>query len=341
MAGPAGDDAANREVAHNGQVAPGDAASGAALPGGGSTSGGGAGLVAAPLPEPAQPVFTRYWLHGKGPAPAGNLPVAVHLHASQAAADGATADRGARIALAGPGGEPGALRLTVACGPEPAAGLAELDVPLQLGVDIPGPLRYDLPPLGHASWELRVRALPGTAAGRYFLAARIRDASGQLLEDAALVTVGEHGAPAPGAGIDELLDRYLADEQATAAELAISLESPREVVLRPGGNGEVAIRLANRAASAVRGEAQLVSPAGSWGSARPWTRGFDIGPGQSATLRYALTAAPAARPGQAWWALVKVMYFGRVRYTEAIACFVADGSSDETLEVPESTAERR
>ena len=31
------------------------------------------------LPEPAQPVFSRYWLHGKGPAPAGNLPVAVHL----------------------------------------------------------------------------------------------------------------------------------------------------------------------------------------------------------------------------------------------------------------------
>ena len=30
-------------------------------------------------PEPAQPVFARYWLHGKGPAPAGNLPVAVHL----------------------------------------------------------------------------------------------------------------------------------------------------------------------------------------------------------------------------------------------------------------------
>ncbi len=29
--------------------------------------------------EPAQPVFARYWLHGKGPAPAGNLPVAVHL----------------------------------------------------------------------------------------------------------------------------------------------------------------------------------------------------------------------------------------------------------------------
>ncbi len=32
--------------------------------------------------EPAQPVFSRYWLHGKGPAPAGNLPVAVHISPS-------------------------------------------------------------------------------------------------------------------------------------------------------------------------------------------------------------------------------------------------------------------
>ena len=29
--------------------------------------------------SPAQPVYTRYWLHNKGPAPAGNVPVAVHL----------------------------------------------------------------------------------------------------------------------------------------------------------------------------------------------------------------------------------------------------------------------
>src|SRR5262249_58873317 len=56
--------------------------------------------------EPAQPVFTRYWLHGKGPAPAGNLPVAVHL------APG-------RVTLDAPGGvaAPTGLCLTVACGP--------------------------------------------------------------------------------------------------------------------------------------------------------------------------------------------------------------------------------
>ncbi|WP_062434415.1 hypothetical protein [Herbidospora daliensis] len=36
---------------------------------------------AAPGAEPCQPVFTRYWLHNTGPAPVGNLPVAVHLTA--------------------------------------------------------------------------------------------------------------------------------------------------------------------------------------------------------------------------------------------------------------------
>ncbi len=298
---------------------------------------------AAAAPEPAQPVFTRYWLHGKGPAPAGNLPVAVHLSAAgpDGRADpGGWAGRGARVTLARAGGEPAALRLTVACGPEPAAGLAELDLPPQLTVEPGGPLRYDLPPRGHARWDLRVRALPGAPAGRYFLAARIGDRAGQRLEDAALVTVGQPGPPSPGLPADQFIERYLADEQATAAELEISLAS-RQLVLPPGGGGEVAVRLANRAASQIRGEAQLVWPAGSWGSAAPWTRGFAAGPGEQVTLRYRLAADPAARPGQEWWVLIKVMYFGRLRYTDAIACSVADESAFETLGVPGTTAERR
>src|SRR6185312_7926772 len=67
------------------------------------------------LPEPAQPVFTRYWLHGKGPAPAGNLPVAVHLSPT-------------RVPLPG-GTGPAVVRLTVAAGPDGAAGAVELEVP--------------------------------------------------------------------------------------------------------------------------------------------------------------------------------------------------------------------
>ena len=37
------------------------------------------GTVLAASTEPVQPVFTRYWLHNCGPAPMGNLPVALTL----------------------------------------------------------------------------------------------------------------------------------------------------------------------------------------------------------------------------------------------------------------------
>ena len=117
----------------------------------------------APAAEPAQPVYTRYWLHGKGPAPAGNLPVAVHV-------------RPGRTAL--PASGAATLRVTVACGLAPAAGQVELDVPPGLRAAPDRPLRYDLPPGGHAGWDLAVSATPETRAGRYFVAARIRDGLG-------------------------------------------------------------------------------------------------------------------------------------------------------------------
>ena len=159
------------------------------------------------------------------------------------------------------------------------------------------------------------------------------------MEDAALITVGEPAMPSADQRGDEFIERYFADEQATAAELEITVAS-RELVLRPGGHGEVAVRLANRTAAGLRGEAQLVSPVGSWHAMRPWTRGFAVGPGEDVTLRYTVTAAASARPGEAWWVLIKVMYFGRTRYTDAIACSIADRPPGETLEVLASTSER-
>ena len=98
--------------------------------------------------EPVQPVYARYWLHGKGPAPAGNLPVAVHFSPT-------------RVALAEPG-EAGLLTLTVGCGPEPASGTVELVVPDGITVTAGQDLRYELVPGGYAAWDLTVRAAPGT-----------------------------------------------------------------------------------------------------------------------------------------------------------------------------------
>ena len=265
-----------------------------------------AGTSAEPPPEPAQPVFTRYWLHGKGPAPAGNLPVAVHLSPG-------------RVPLGHDAA--GTLRLTVGCGPEPASGAVQLDVPDGLSVQPAGPLRYDLPGLGHASWELSVRAQAGAAAGRYFVVAQITDAAGQRLEDAALIAVGEAADPPLTMPVRQLAARLAALDQATAAEAELRLLTPR-LELGPGRSGEIRAVLANRTASALRGEAQLVSPFGSWAQTAPWTSGFSAAPGGEAELAFSVAWPATARPGQHWWALIKVMYFGRVRYTEPVSVSV-------------------
>ena len=203
----------------------------------------------------------------------------------------------------------------MACGPEPAAGVVELDVPAGLAATPAGPLRYDLPALGHAHWDLAVRGAAGAAPGHYFLAARIRDQLGQVLEDATAVMLGgarwrpAAGPPPDGLPRDALLPALDADQQAIAAELEVTVLTPA-VRVRPGAAGELAVRLANRAASPVRGEAQLISPYGSWPAVHPWTRGFSVSPGKEVTLRYHVRVPITTRRGTQWWTMVKLMYFG-------------------------------
>jgi hypothetical protein len=252
--------------------------------------------------EPVEPVHARYWLHGKGPAPAGNLPVAVHFTP-------------ARVALADPA-EVAALTLAVGCGAEPASGTVELVAPEEVSVSPGTDLRYDLAPGGYAAWDLPVRVPPGTAAGRYFVAARIRDDLGQLVEDTAMVAVGERRWPDPGLPPEEELELMQADYAAGAAEADVAVLTPR-LALAPGSQGELRVRVTSGLASELRGEAQLVSPFGTWEMLGPWTQGFSIAPGASTVLRFAVNVPVTARHGQ-WWALVKVMYYGRVRYAEAV-----------------------
>ena len=274
-----------------------------------ASPGGRAGGAAVP-PEPAQPVHARYWLHGKGPAPAGNVPVAVHFTPSRVTLGGTAAD--------GP-----LLTLTVACGPAAAAGQVELVVPSGLVAEVAGlaftgePLRYDLEPGGFAAWNVAVSAPPGTPAGRYFVTARITDDLGQLLEDTALVTLGEAGAPDPDLPPEELFSRLQSDITALVDEAGLEVLTPA-VPLAPGETGELAVRVTSRLASELRGEAQLISPAGTWQAAGPWTQPVTVSPGGAATVRFTVTVPATAAPGWESWLLVKLMYFGRVRYTEAV-----------------------
>ncbi len=230
-----------------------------------------------------------------------------------------------RVPLPGvAGGQDAApVRLTVACGPQPASGVVELDVPAGLVATPAGPLHYDLPALGHADWDLSVHGAAGAVPGHYFLAARIRDQLGQVLEDAAAVLLGEPPVPGPGLPLDVLLPALEADQQAIAAEVEVTLLTPA-VQVRPGTAGELAVRLVNRAASPVRGEAQLISPYGSWAAVHPWTRGFSISPGNEVTLRYHVRVPITTRRGTQWWTMVKLMYFGRLRYTSTVPVLIRD-----------------
>ena len=116
----------------------------------------------------------------------------------------------------------------------------------------------------------------------------------------------------PPAERDALL---VADLVAREAEVEVAME-PAILEVAPGERAALTVRLVNRTASVISGESQLMSPWGTWREARPWTQGFTAGPGETARLGYTVALPAGARPGSHWWALAKVMYFGRVRYTE-------------------------
>jgi alpha-mannosidase len=266
-------------------------------------AGGDAGAGQAELPEPVQPVFTRYWLHGKGPAPAGNLPSAVHLSPTL---------------LAVQPGQSGTVRLTVGAGTCPASGSVLLDVPAGLRADPAGPLGYQLAGREFAAWNITVSADDAAVCARHFLAARITDPAGQLLEDCVAVAVGEPGQAPRDLPLDDLLPLLDAERLAALAEADL-VRASGDLTLPPGGSGEISVRLDNHAASELRGEAQLISPLGSWDAVPRGSQAFTAGPGRSATIRFGVCIPRTARPGEHWWALVKLMYFGRLQYSDPVA----------------------
>jgi alpha-mannosidase len=126
-----------------------------------------------------------------------------------------------------------------------------------------------------------------------------------------LVCIGQPPAPR----LDLPLPEVLAMQQAAEAEVRLASTA---ITVVPGGQAVIELQVSNLAASAIRGEAQLISPYGSWQRVRPWTTGFAAPAGGATSLQFRVTAPGTARPGEQWWALVKLMYFGRLIYTEPV-----------------------
>jgi hypothetical protein len=278
----------------------------------------------APRGEVAQPVFADYWLHNKGPAPMGYQPVAVQIGPS---------------ILKGAG--PFRVPLTVASERTdgPMAGTVTLIVPDGWRSE-PDSRPYRLAPGAHLALDVTVTPSRDAAPGRYFVAARTEEEGGQLHEDVVTIDYrpGERTPDASVAGRSAILTRAIDRAIAPAAgrvvddteaavgpqpggELEVEIASG-PVTVAAGERGEITVLLRNVAAGEIRGEAQLISPHETWSSITPWTQGFAVAPGATRSISFAV-APPFDSTGGRYWALVKVMYFGRMIYTESVEVILA------------------
>ena len=268
--------------------------------------------------EAAQPVFSDYWMHNRGVAPLGYQPVTVQIRPASLRAS-----------------EPFTVPVAVASErtDTAVAGRVELALPEGWRVDPPERM-YRLEPGAHMAFDATVTPPEGAAPGRYFVAARITDDAGQVHEDVVTVDYGDppewDTGPADPGGDALILDRINLKANVVegagsgwpllggelVAELAIDAVS-----LAPGARGEVGVRLHNKANSSLHGEAQILSPYETWGLVTPWTQGFAVEAGAEETVKFAVDVPSGFRPGT-YWALVKLMYLGRIIYTESVPVVV-------------------
>jgi len=105
-------------------------------------------------------------------------------------------------------------------------------------------------------------------------------------------------------------------EPELGGELGVELLAT-EVVVEAGKRAELRVRLRNTVKGEIRGEAQIISPHETWPLISPWTQGFRVAAGAETTIAFSI-AAPLGFHGGEYWALVKLMYFGRLIYTESV-----------------------
>ncbi|QLL08302.1 NEW3 domain-containing protein [Mycobacterium vicinigordonae] len=250
----------------------------------------------APHAEPAQPLYARYWLHNRGPAPLGGLPVVAHLHPPQL-----SAGAGDRVVLR--------LSATSDCTDATLGGTVELLGPAGWLIS-PAELPFTLGAGEHHETEVVATVPAGVAAGLYPIRAQLRvtDADTpaawhQLVEDVAVVAVGTEDT-----GLVYLID------------------SPAEVELAAGQQTSLTVTIGSRAGADLALEAHLISPWGTWEWIGPAALGATLPAGGTAELSFGVAPPGWVAPGR-WWALVRVGCAGRLVYSPAATVTVTAGGA--------------
>ena len=239
----------------------------------------------APEAENCQPLYARYWLHNRGPAPLGGLPVVAHLHPHRVEATGKDL----------------ALRLTVAsdCVDAELTGAVTLVCPPGWSAES---VQFALQPGGHMESDVAVRIPKHVESGVYPVRAQLRLSSDQLppswhqiVEDVCLVTVGDVD--------DSTLLRFV--------------DGPADVEVAVGDSARLAVTVSSEAAADLALEAHVISPWGTWDWIGPPTRGAVLPAHGTVELSFDVTPPPWVKPGR-WWALVRVGCAGHLVYSHAV-----------------------
>jgi alpha-mannosidase len=218
------------------------------------------GGTLAPEAEPAQPLYAKYWLHNRGPAPLGGLPLTVHATLEGNTLTVSVASDAIDVDLHG------FVRVVL-----PTGWAAE-----------PAELPFGLPPRGHLTSEIAV-TVPDGASGRYpvrvqaELAGDVPASWRQIVEDVAVLTVGT--AP---------------------ANLIHLSADPKPIRLARGESGQLTVRVASTAGAPVALEAAVVSPWGTWDLVGPRAVGAEVPAGDEVELAFEVTVPPWAMPGSWW-----------------------------------------
>ncbi len=246
------------------------------------------GTRLAPEAEAAQPLYARYWLHNRGPAPLGGLAAVAHLHPHRVVAEPNT-----KVSL----------RLTASsdCSDSSLSGVVRLVVP-KGWTATQDELPFDLSAGGYLETEIGLTMPSGAEPGRYPVRAQLEltgaglpAAWQQIVEDVCIVSVGTSSK-------DELLRL---------------IRAPEPVDVAPGGRASLGVTVGSDARADLALEAHLISPWGTWDWLTPAVRGAVLPASGMTDLNFEVCPPPWVEPGQ-WWALVRVACAGRLIYSPAV-----------------------
>ena len=269
--------------------------------------------------EVAQPTFGRYWLHNRGPAPMGYLPVAASL---------------TPVLARCPAGTRFEVTLVVANQyvDSPVEVAAAMELPAGWTASTPQ-FTTTLAPLGHAVFRSWVDVPKGVEAGQYAVAAQVTPAAASLAGGAAVAVVEDVSTVFVGnsSAVSDTIGFALPSAEDLTRNVqsgAVDTDSPRptgldvhlsatSLVLSPGRDTTLTVTVHNRTLSEVRGEIQIASPWGTWEWIEDAVRAVVVGPGTSTKAEIVVRPPADALPGHSWL-MPKIMWFGRALYLDTV-----------------------